>query len=140
VTEREAVARRALEEVCSNANPAAAVGVYSRELLDHVNARDYRDHTGIAESLALYQLLFADGDLRIRVVDQIGEGDRVVSRWVAEGHNRGRRLRLVGHHDQPFRRPGDRRGLVRLGQPRRSAPAGPLASATAGPRLVASSA
>ena len=52
--------------------------------------------TGIAESLALYQLLFADGDLRIRVVDQIGEGDRVVSRWVAEGHNRRRKLRLWG--------------------------------------------
>ncbi len=75
------------------------LGVYSRDFLDHVNARDYRGHAGIRESLALYQLLFADGDLRIRVVDQIGEGDEgdgVVSRWVAEGHNRGRRLRLWG--------------------------------------------
>jgi hypothetical protein len=94
--ERRANARRALEEVCSNADPAAAVGVYSRDFLDHVNARDYRGHAGIKESLGLYQLLFVDGDLRIRVVDQVAEGNRVVSRWVAEGHNRGRPLRLWG--------------------------------------------
>ena len=96
MTGRRAVARRALEDVCSKADASAAVGVYSGDFLDHVNARDYRGHAGIRESLALYQLLFADGDLRIRVVDQIGEDDRVVSRWVAEGHNRGRRLRLWG--------------------------------------------
>ena len=96
VTERQGVARHALEEVCSNADPAAAVGVYSGDFLDHVNARDYHGHAGISESLALYQLLFADGDLCIRVADQVAEGDRVVSRWVAEGHNRGRPLRLWG--------------------------------------------
>jgi predicted ester cyclase len=94
--EPRAVAQHALERVCSNADPAAAVGVYSRDFLDHVNARDYRGHDGIRSSLALYQLLFADGDLQIRVVEQVTEGDRVVSRWVAEGHNRGRRLRLWG--------------------------------------------
>ena len=90
------LARHALENVCSTADPGRAVGVYSREFLDHVNARDYRGHEGIRESLALYQLLFRDGDLRIRVEDQIAEGDRVVSRWVAQGHNRGRPLRLWG--------------------------------------------
>jgi hypothetical protein len=92
----QALAQHALERVCANADPAAAVGVYSPNFLDHVNARDYRGHQGITESLALYQLLFADGDLQIRVVDQVSEGDRVVSRWVAEGHNRGRQLRLWG--------------------------------------------
>ncbi len=96
VTERQGVARLALEEVCSNADPAAAVGVYSSNFLDHVDARDYHGHAGVRESLALYQLLFADGDLCIRVADQVAEGDRVVSRWVAEGHNRGRPLRLWG--------------------------------------------
>jgi predicted ester cyclase len=90
------LARHALERVCSNADPAAAAGVYSRDFLDHVNARDYRGHDGIRESLSLYQLVFRDGDLRIRVEDQVAEGDRVVSRWTAEGHNRGRRLRLWG--------------------------------------------
>jgi hypothetical protein len=96
VPEHRALAQQALEWVCSNADPDAAVGVYSREFLDHVNARDYHGHEGIRRSLALYQLLFADGDLQIRVVDQVSEGDRVVSRWVAEGHNRGRQLHLWG--------------------------------------------
>lgn len=90
------LARHALERVCSNADPAAAAGVYSRNFLDHVNARDYRGHEGIAQSLGLYQLVFRDGDLRIRVEDQVAEGDRVVSRWTAEGHNRGRALRVWG--------------------------------------------
>jgi ketosteroid isomerase-like protein len=90
------LARHALENVCSTADPGRAVGVYSRDFLDHVNARDYSGHEGIRESLGLYQLLFRDGDLRIRVEDQVAEGDQVVSRWVAEGHNRGRPLRLWG--------------------------------------------
>jgi predicted ester cyclase len=95
-TDERALARHALEQVCSKADPAAAAGVYSRDFLDHVNARDYRGHEGIRESLSLYQLAFRDGDLRIRVEEQVAEGDRVVSRWTAEGHNRGRPLRLWG--------------------------------------------
>jgi predicted ester cyclase len=91
-----ALARHALEHVCSSADPGRAAGVYSREFLDHVNARDYRGHDGIRQTLALYQLLFRDGDLRITVEDQVAEGDRVVSRWVAEGHNRRRPLRTWG--------------------------------------------
>jgi predicted ester cyclase len=94
--DNKALARHALERVCSTADPGRAEGVYSRDFLDHVNTRDYRGHDGIRESLALYQLLFRDGDLSIRVEDQVAEGDRVVSRWVAEGHNRGRALRLWG--------------------------------------------
>jgi predicted ester cyclase len=90
------LARHALEEVCSGSDPAAAVGIYSPDFRDHVNARDYRGHDGIRQSLGLYQLVFSDADLRIRVEDQVGEGDRVASRWVAEGHNRGRAIRIWG--------------------------------------------
>jgi predicted ester cyclase len=76
MTTRDAtqLARHALEQVCSGSNPSAAVGVYSRDFHDHVN----------------------DGDLAIRVEDQVTEGDRVASRWVAEGHNRGRPIRIWG--------------------------------------------
>jgi hypothetical protein len=94
--EPQALSQHALEHVCSKADPAAAVGVYSADFLDHVNARDYRGHEGIAKSLGLYQALFADGDLQIRVVEQVSEGNRVVCRWIAEGHNRGRQLRMWG--------------------------------------------
>jgi SnoaL-like polyketide cyclase len=94
-TSGEELARFVLEYVCSGADPAAAEGVYSPDFLDHVNARDYRGHEGIAKSLARYQLAFRDGDLRVRVEQQVTEGDRVCSRWIAEGHNRGRPLRLI---------------------------------------------
>jgi predicted ester cyclase len=42
----------------------------------------------------LYRRVLAD--LRIHVVDQVTEGDRVVSRWTAEGSNRGRQIQLQG--------------------------------------------
>jgi predicted ester cyclase len=90
------LARDALERVCSGSDAGAAVGVYSGSFHDHVNGRDYEGHEGIRRSLALYQLVFRDGDLRIRVVDQVSEGDKVVSRWVAEGHNRGRPIKTWG--------------------------------------------
>lgn len=95
-SEPRSLARDALERVCSGNDPSAAVGVYSADFRDHVNARDYTGHDGIRRSLGLYQLVFRDGDLRIRVEDQVSEGDRVASRWVAEGHNRGRLIRIWG--------------------------------------------
>jgi hypothetical protein len=95
-TDHRELARNALERVCSGSDLTAARGVYSRDFLDHVNAVDYRGHEGISKTLALYQLVFADGDLTIRVEDQVGERDRIVSRWVAEGGNRGRSVRTWG--------------------------------------------
>jgi predicted ester cyclase len=90
------LARDALERVCSGSDASAAVGVYSRAFRDHVNGREYHGHDGIRRSLALYQLVFRDGDLQIDVEDQVAEGDKVVSRWVAQGHNRGRPVRTWG--------------------------------------------
>ena len=48
-----ALARDALERVCAGSDPSAAVGVYSADFRDHVNARDYRGHDGIRQSLGL---------------------------------------------------------------------------------------
>jgi predicted ester cyclase len=92
---RRDVARHALERVCSGRDPSAA-GVYSERFRDHVNGRNYEGHDGIRDSLALYQLVFRDGDLQIRVEDQVAEGDKVASRWVATGHNRGRPITTWG--------------------------------------------
>ena len=94
--DRTDLARHALEHVCSGSDPSAAVGVYSPDFHDHVNAAQYHGHEGIRQSLGLYQLVFSDGDLQIRVVDQVSEGERVASRWVAEGHNRGRAITIWG--------------------------------------------
>ena len=94
--DRRELARDALERVCSGSDPSAAVGVYSPAFHDHVNASEYHGHEGIRQSLALCQLVFSDGDLQIRVEDQVSEGERVASRWTAEGHNRGRPIRIWG--------------------------------------------
>ena len=104
------LARDALERVCSGSDPSAAVGVYSADFRDHVNARDYAGHDGIRRSLGLYQLVFSDGDLRIRVDDQ----DRGRPRRFALDR-RGPQQRSsdpdLGDRDQPDRGRRDRRGL-----------------------------
>jgi hypothetical protein len=41
VSDHRELARRALEQVCSGSDASAAVGVYSRDFRDHVNASEY---------------------------------------------------------------------------------------------------
>ena len=87
-------AREALERVCARGDFDAARDYYSPDFIDHVNETEYRGQDGIRHSVGLYHLVFTN--LRIRVEDQIVEGDRVVSRWTAEGTNRGKHVRLPG--------------------------------------------
>jgi predicted ester cyclase len=87
-------ARVALEEVCARGDLERARELYATDFVDHVNSLEFHGHEGIARSVALYRALFAD--LRIEVVDQISERDRVTSRWTLHGTHRGRRVTLPG--------------------------------------------
>jgi predicted ester cyclase len=87
-------ARIALEQVCARGDLARARELYADDFVDHVNALEFRGQQGIAKSVAMYRALFPD--LRIDVVDQVADGDRVVSRWVLNGTHRGRRVTLPG--------------------------------------------
>ncbi len=87
-------ARTALEQVCARGDLERAPELYAPDFADHVNALEFHGHEGIARSVALYRALFAD--LRIDVVDQITEGDRVASRWTLHGTHRSRRVTLPG--------------------------------------------
>jgi predicted ester cyclase len=87
-------ARTALEQVCARGDLKRARELYAPDFADHVNALEFHGHDGIARSVAMYRALFPD--LRIDVVDQISEGDRVVSRWTLQGTHRGRRVTLPG--------------------------------------------
>jgi predicted ester cyclase len=89
-----AVARKALEQVCARGDLELARECYAPDFVDHVNATELHGHEGIRRSTDLYRALF--DDLQIRVVDQVSEGDRVASRWVMTGSNRGRRAELTG--------------------------------------------
>jgi predicted ester cyclase len=87
-------ARTALEEVCARGDLDRARELYATDFVDHVNALEFHGQDGIARSVAMYRALFPD--LRIDVLDQISEGDRVVSRWMLHGTHRGRRVTLPG--------------------------------------------
>src|SRR2546423_9035678 len=92
-TNRE-VARTALEQVCARGDMALAPRCYADDFADHVGRLEYRGLEGVRRSTALYRALF--DDLSFDVVDQVAEGDRVASRFVLTGTNRGRRVRLWG--------------------------------------------
>jgi predicted ester cyclase len=88
------VARTALEQVCARSDMTLAPQCYAEDFVDHVGTLEYRGLDGVRRSTALYRELF--DDLAFEVVDQVAEGDRVASRFVLSGSNRGRRVRLWG--------------------------------------------
>jgi predicted ester cyclase len=87
-------ARTALEQICARGDLGRARELYADHFIDHVNALEFRGQEGIAKSVAIYRAIFPD--LRIEVVDQIADDDRVVSRWVLQGTHHGRRVTLPG--------------------------------------------
>jgi hypothetical protein len=67
---------------------------YAEDFADYVGSLEYHGLAGVERSTALYRALF--DDLAFDVVDQVAEGDRVASRFVLTGSNRGRRVRSWG--------------------------------------------
>jgi predicted ester cyclase len=94
VTANREVARTALEQVCSRGDMALAPQCYAEDFADHVGSLEYHGLDGVQKSTAFYRALF--DDLVFEVVDQVAEGERVASRFVLTGTNRGRRVRLWG--------------------------------------------
>jgi predicted ester cyclase len=88
------VARTALEQVCSRGDMGLASRCYAEDFADHVGRLEYRGLEGVEQSTAIYRALLED--LAFDVVDQVAEGDRVASRFVLRGANRGRRVQLWG--------------------------------------------
>ena len=94
MADRTLHARTALEEVCARGDLERAKELYAPDFVDHVNALEFRGQQGIARSVSMYRALFPD--MRIEVLDQVSEGDQVVSRWMLQGTHRGRRVTLAG--------------------------------------------
>jgi len=94
IDENRAVARTALEQVCARGDMELAPQCYAEDFADHVGSLEYQGLEGVRHSTALYRALF--DDLTFEVLDQVAEGDRVASRFVLTGSNRGRRVRLWG--------------------------------------------
>ena len=92
--ENRDVARVALEQVCARGDMALAPRCYAEDFVDQVGRLEYRGLAGVRRTTEMYRTLF--DDLAFDVVDQVAEGDRVASRWVLTGANRGRPVRLWG--------------------------------------------
>jgi predicted ester cyclase len=92
--ENRQVFRTALEQVCARGDMLLAPSCYAEDFVDHVGRLEYRGLDGVEPSTALYRMLI--DDLAFEVLDQVAEGDRVASRFIVTGSNRGRRLRLEG--------------------------------------------
>jgi predicted ester cyclase len=92
--ENREVARTALEQVCARGDMNLAPRCYAEDFVDHVGRMEYHGLDGVRRSTDLYRMLF--DDLAFEVVDQVAEDDRVASRWVLTGANRGRPVRLWG--------------------------------------------
>lgn len=94
VDQHREVARTALEQVCAHGDMELAPQCYAEDFADHVGSLEYEGLDGVRRSTALYRALF--DDLAFEVVDQVAEGDRVASRFVLSGSNRGRQVRMWG--------------------------------------------
>ena len=94
VDDNREVARTALEQVCARGDMELAPQCYAEDFADHVGSLEYQGLEGVRHSTALYRALF--DDLTFEVLDQVAEGDRVASRFVLSGSNRGRRVRMWG--------------------------------------------
>lgn len=87
--EHAQLARNATERVCARGDFAAAPNYYNPRFVDHVNDLNYSGLEGVRQSVSLYRLVLPDLSMSV-------DGNRVVSRWTAEGTSRGRRVRIWG--------------------------------------------
>lgn len=88
------IAKGALEDVCSGARLDCLAQYYSPRFVDHVNDSEFRGHAGVQTSVNQYRKILSD--ITITVVDQVIEGQRVVSRFVVAGAAYGRPVRFNG--------------------------------------------
>ena len=92
--EQAQIAKGALEQVCSGARLDCLAQYYSPRFVDHVNDSEYRGHAGVQTSVNQYRKILSD--ITITVLDQVIEGQRVVSRFVVSGVAYGRPVRFNG--------------------------------------------
>ena len=100
-------AKEALENVCSGAHLSAASEHYSRTFVDHVNDVQFRGLAGVERSVRFYRSLFSE--MAITVMEQLVDGDRVVSRFVVTGTRTASKPRMRQGQIQPGAVPGTSR-------------------------------
>ena len=87
--ENKTLARRVLEEVFNEGNLDVVDEIFAQDYVHHDPTMPEEGHgrEHIKEFASMYRSAFPD--VRIEIEDQIAEGDKVVSRWVASGTHEG---------------------------------------------------
>jgi len=89
-----ALARGALERICSGKGLDPAERYYSPDFVDHVNDLEFRGLEGTRRSVELYTRVLTELDVTIE--EQVVDGDRVASRFTVTGRSGRRRVRFGG--------------------------------------------
>lgn len=91
----KAIARRFFEEVFSQGRLAKVDELFAVDYQDHdpANGQDTHGRDGVREEIAVYRA--GSSDLSFTVEDQLAEGDRVVTRWIAHGTHDGELLGIA---------------------------------------------
>ena len=87
--ENKALVRRVIEELFNKGNLDLADELIAPDYVDHDTGlpEDVRGPEGFKQFVSLYRSAFPD--LHVEILEQVAEGDRVATRWVATGTHRG---------------------------------------------------
>lgn len=79
--------RRAVEEVYNQGNLDVVDEIVASDFVIHSSSEDIHGPEGTKQYVAMLRAAFPD--LHISITDQIAEGDRVATRWIAQGTHTG---------------------------------------------------
>jgi predicted ester cyclase len=87
--ERKAFVRRQIEELWNKGNLDAADECYTSDYVSHdpASPEEIRGPVGFKQNVAAVRAAFPD--FHMQIVDQVAEGDRVVTRYVTTGTQEG---------------------------------------------------
>jgi steroid delta-isomerase-like uncharacterized protein len=81
------VARRAIEEVYTGGNLDVVDELVTSDIVAHSPGAEFYGVTELKQFVRSLRAAFPD--LRMTVEDQVAEGDKVVTRWIAKGTQKG---------------------------------------------------
>lgn len=85
--ENKALVRRTIEDIYNQGNLAAVDQYVARDFVIHAPSGDIHGPTGAKHFVTMLREAFPDFHLTIE--DQVADGDKVVTRWTAEGTHLG---------------------------------------------------
>jgi predicted ester cyclase len=104
---RRLMARDAIEAIWTGAESPAIADLYDAAFVGHSNLSDVVVSGPGEVRRYTQQFAAAIGDLRFEILDQVGEGDTIVTRWIADGDGLAPLLEeLVGGDGGPVRAGG----------------------------------